>query len=90
MISGLIVVGVVVKAESNNKNHFFLEAEINMFTLVGRYCTPKLCAHSYQLECAHNLLLYVQYGASVYTLLPISIAFSVTIHLPQEAYEYEY
>ena len=56
--------------------------------LAGRYCTPKLCAHSYQSECAHNLLLYVQYGASVCTLLPIGIAFSVTIHLPQIAYEY--
>jgi hypothetical protein len=27
-----------------------------MYTLVGRYCTPKLCAHSYQSECAHNTL----------------------------------
>ena len=60
----------------------------NMYTLAGRYCTPKLCAHSYQSEGAHNLLLYVQYGASVCTLLPIGIAFSVTIHLPQVAYEY--
>ena len=29
MISGVIVAGVVVKAESNNKNHFFREEEIN-------------------------------------------------------------
>ena len=84
MISGVIVAGGVVKAESNDKNQFiFLEEEINMYTSVGRYCTPKLCAHSYQSECAHNLLLYVQYRASVCTLLPIGIAFSITIHLPQ-------
>jgi hypothetical protein len=38
MISGVIVAGVVVKAESNDKNQFiFLEEEINMYTsVIGR------------------------------------------------------
>ncbi len=38
MISGVIVAGVVVKAESNNKNQFFLRGrDKNKYTLVGRY-----------------------------------------------------
>jgi len=38
MISGVIVAAVVVKAESNNKNHFFSrERDKYKYTLVGRY-----------------------------------------------------
>ena len=38
MISGVIVAGVVVKAESDDKNLFFeRKREIRKYTLVGRY-----------------------------------------------------
>jgi hypothetical protein len=44
MISGVIVAGIVVKAESNDKNQFFSSGRDKFkYTLVGRYWFREIC-----------------------------------------------